>query len=271
MNNFFSRVLTGAILVAILLAGIMINRYTFMFIFLILLVACIGEFYQIFENAGRKPQKFTGTVLGVLVFAINFILATGYTKPAQIIIALLPVIIYIVIAELFRKNTSPFENIAITVFGIVYIAVPISLFWHFAYRENIYQYNYHLILGFFLLIWTYDSVAYLTGRAFGKRKLFERISPNKSWEGAIGGLIGSLLVAFILFKIFDDLTLVQWFIFASLIVVFGTFGDLVESMLKRSLDIKDSGSMLPGHGGILDRFDAIFLAAPAVYIYLQFI
>ncbi len=242
-----------------------------MMVFLVLLISCIGEFYQIFENAGRKPQKFTGIVMGVLVFAINYIISIGYTKPEQIIIALLPVIIYSVIVELFRNHPSPFENIAITVFGIVYIALPISLFWHFAYRDNIYEYNYHLVLGFFLIIWTYDSMAYITGRAFGKRKLFERVSPNKSWEGAIGGFVFSLLVAFILFKLFGDLKLIHWFIIATLIVIFGTFGDLVESMLKRSFDIKDSGSMLPGHGGILDRFDAIFLAAPAVYIYLQFI
>jgi phosphatidate cytidylyltransferase len=274
VNNFLSRIITGSLVVAILISGIIINKYSFMVVFLALLIACIYEFYSIFEKAGKSPQKFTGIILGILIFAINYILATGYTKPQQIIITILPVVLYIVIAELFRKHATPFENIAITVFGIIYIALPISLFWYLAYKANIYQYNYHLILGFFLLIWVYDSMAYVVGMALGKRKLFERISPKKSWEGAIGGLIFALGVAFLLsyfFKNDHDLTTIQWLIFAFLVAVFGTFGDLAESMLKRSLDIKDSGTLLPGHGGFLDRFDAVFLAIPAVYIYLQFV
>jgi phosphatidate cytidylyltransferase len=201
-----------------------------------------------------------------------FLQANGYDYNEAFLLTLTFLgVLYVFIYEMFRKNDNPFENIAITLLGIIYIAVPISLFWPIAYRENIYQYNSSLIFGFFIIIWTYDSFAYLSGMKFGKRKLFERISPKKSWEGAIGGYIFALLAAYILSTIFDDLTLVQWLVTASLIAIFGTLGDLAESMLKRSLNIKDSSNFLPGHGGLLDRFDALFLAVPALYLYYQFI
>lgn len=269
-SNFISRTLTGSGLVAIMLISILFGVYSFMIFFLALLIVSLYEFYKIFENSNKKPQVISGIVLGVLIFIINFFLASGYTKP-HLMFSLIIIILYIVIAELFRKHTAPFENIAITVFGIVYIAIPIAMLWDLGFRSNIYQFNVHLILGFFLILWTYDSMAYIVGMAIGKHRLFERISPKKSWEGAIGGYIFSVLVAYIISKFYFDLTFVQWGIYATLITVFGTFGDLAESMLKRSQDIKDSSSILPGHGGILDRFDSLFLAVPAVYLYLQFI
>jgi phosphatidate cytidylyltransferase len=114
-------------------------------------------------------------------------------------------------------------------------------------------------------------MAYIVGMTLGKHKMFERISPKKSWEGAIGGFVFSIVAAYLISIFYNELTTIQWLIFASLIVVFGTFGDLAESMLKRSLNVKDSSSILPGHGGFLDRFDSLFLAVPAVYLYLQFI
>lgn len=270
MNDLIKRSVTGIFLVALILAGVSINRFIFMIIFSAIIVAGLLEFYQIFEKAGKSPQKISGIVLGVLIFGINYCIATGFTKP-QLMAATVPIVLYIVIAELYRKHAAPFENISITFLGIVYIAVPISLLWHFAFRENICLYNPNLILGYFLLIWTNDTMAYLTGITFGKNKLFERISPKKSWEGAIGGFVFCLLVAYFLSFYFNNLTVWQWIIFAAITAIFGTFGDLAESMLKRSVDVKDSGTLLPGHGGILDRFDALFLAVPAIYIYLQFI
>jgi phosphatidate cytidylyltransferase len=127
-------------------------------------------------------------------------------------------------------------------------------------------------MGFFLLLWTSDTGAYLAGRSFGKTKLFERISPKKTWEGSIGGTILSIAVAYGISKLlgFDDVTTFDWMVIAVLVVIFGTFGDLFESLLKRNLHIKDSGTILPGHGGVLDRFDGLFLAIPAVFFYLLF-
>lgn len=270
MNNLILRSITGIGIGLVIIGGIAISQYTFMIVFLLLLIAGLIEFYQIFEKKGFKPQKISGIILGILVFGLNYIIATGYMK-YQLIIIIIPIVLYIVIAELFRKHTSPFENISITIFGILYIAVPIALFWQLAYRDNIYLYNPHFLLAYFIIIWTYDTGAYLIGVNIGKRKLFERISPKKSWEGAIGGYIISLGIAYLISFYYKELTSYQWIIFGSIVAIFGTFGDLIESMFKRSLDIKDSGNILPGHGGILDRFDALFLAIPAVYVYLQFI
>ncbi len=269
-SNFISRAITGTGLVAVMLACIFFSVYSFMLFFLALLIVCLYEFYKIFENSNKKPQVISGIVLGVLIFIINYFLASGYTKP-QLIFSLIPVVLYIVVAELFRKHPAPFENIAITVFGIVYIALPITMLWNLGFRDNIYQFNPHLILGFFFIIWTYDSMAYIVGMTLGRHRMFERISPKKSWEGAIGGFIFSIVVAYIISIFYNELSAPQWCIYASLIAIFGTFGDLAEGMLKRSLDIKDSSSILPGHGGFLDRFDSLFLAVPAVYLYLQFI
>lgn len=269
-SNFISRTITGFGLVAIMLVSIFLGIFSFLVFFLALLIVCLYEFYKIFEKSNKRPQVISGIVLGVLIFIINYFLASGYTKP-QLMYSLIPVVLYIVIAELFRKHPAPFENIAITVFGIVYIALPISMLWNLGFRNNIYQFNPHLILGFFFILWTYDSMAYIVGMNLGKHKLFERISPKKSWEGAIGGYIFSIVAAYLISILYNDLTAFQWGIYATLIVVFGTFGDLAESMLKRSLDIKDTSSILPGHGGFLDRFDSLFLAVPAVYLYLQII
>jgi phosphatidate cytidylyltransferase len=126
-------------------------------------------------------------------------------------------------------------------------------------------------MGFFLLLWTADTGAYLAGRTFGKHKLFERVSPKKTWEGSVGALLLVTIVGYAISFVFDDLTATNWMVVAVLILVFSTFGDLFESLLKRNLQIKDSGSLLPGHGGVLDRFDGLFLAAPAVFFYLMLI
>jgi phosphatidate cytidylyltransferase len=136
---------------------------------------------------------------------------------------------------------------------------------------NSFSYSAGLPMGVFILIWTSDTGAYLAGRSFGKTKLFERVSPKKTWEGSVGGLLLSLLVAYVIsqFDLFDTVNVLDWFIIACIIVVFGTFGDLFESLLKRNLHIKDSGNMLPGHGGVLDRFDALFISIPTVFFYLQ--
>jgi phosphatidate cytidylyltransferase len=127
-----------------------------------------------------------------------------------------------------------------------------------------------IVLSFFLIIWTYDTFAYLTGILVGKHRLFPRVSPKKTWEGTAGGFIFGLAATFLLSKYFTDFDLLNWLIIASIIMVFGTFGDLSESLLKRSLNIKDSGNILPGHGGLLDRFDAVLMAAPAVFVYIVF-
>ena len=272
MSNIKSRILTGSLLVISMIICIVASKYTFFLFFASLLILSLWEFYNIFETFGKSPQRVPGIIIGLFVFVIMFLQANGYDYNEILLLILgFTGTLFLFINELRQKSVTPFENIAITLLGIVYIAIPISLFWPIAYRENIYQYDPNLILGYFIIIWIYDSMAYLVGVKFGKRKLLARISPKKSWEGAIGGYIFALIASYVLSLYFKELTLVQWLISATIISVFGTLGDLTESLLKRSVNIKDSGDLLPGHGGLLDRFDALFLAVPALYLYLQFV
>src|SRR5690606_35196428 len=169
--------------------------------------------------------------------------------------------------ELFRKQSKPFSNIAFTFLGVIFAVVPFLCFYQLGFLDGTYNYEYPL--GFLILLWSSDTGAYLAGRTFGKNKLFERHSPKKTWAGAVGGLFISLLAASILSRYCQGIEAWQWLVTSAIIVVFGTYGDLTESMLKRSYQIKDSGNIMPGHGGLLDRFDGLLLAAPLVYLFLS--
>ncbi|MGC8824646.1 MAG: phosphatidate cytidylyltransferase [Bacteroidales bacterium] len=270
MKEIVKRSLTGTALVLIMVAAIIGGEVSFMVFFTLLMTGALWEFYGLTQKMEAEPQKIWGIVGGVLLLLIFYLTATGHVKSTTFAVFIGWALVSFVM-ELFRNKSRPFLNIAFTWLGLVYIAVPLAMLLSIAYRENIYQYNFHLVLSYFILIWTYDTMAYVCGILWGKHKLFERLSPKKTWEGAIGGILFAWLAAYILSIFFKELTLYQWFIFALLVAVFGTLGDLAESMLKRSIGVKDSGNILPGHGGLLDRFDALFLAIPAVYLYLQFI
>ncbi|MCB0380058.1 MAG: CDP-archaeol synthase, partial [Flavobacteriales bacterium] len=162
-------------------------------------------------------------------------------------------------------------NVAYTIMPIFYVVLPFILLYHLGYYNNhqfTNEFSYPIIWGYFFILWSNDTGAYLSGRFFGKHKLFERISPKKTWEGSIGGAVLSVVVAYVCSMYFEQLSVTDWIVVALITVVFGSLGDLVESMLKRSLNIKDSGNILPGHGGILDRFDGLFISIPFVYAYL---
>jgi phosphatidate cytidylyltransferase len=185
-------------------------------------------------------------------------------------ILLIPACAGIFILELFRNKPNPFHNIAFTLLGIAYIAVPLSLINFLVYPNYItLKYNPEILIGYFILIWTCDTGAYLTGITVGKHPLYKRISPKKSWEGLVGGAILTIAMAFLVAQFSHEIKTLHWIAIALIIVIFGVLGDLVESMLKRSLEVKDSGSFLPGHGGILDRFDSLFLSSPFVFTFIQ--
>ncbi|MGZ3932531.1 MAG: phosphatidate cytidylyltransferase, partial [Bacteroidia bacterium] len=181
------------------------------------------------------------------------------------------------IAALFSKTEKPVENAVYTIAGIIYAVLPFALLNHIAIivptvppvmNSAWPAYNPHIILGIILLIWANDTFAYLAGSLLGKHKLYERISPGKTWEGSIGGGLLTIASTFVISNWYNELQLHQWMIIALLVVVFGTIGDLVESMLKRQANIKDSGKIMPGHGGILDRFDSLLFVSPLIYAYL---
>ncbi len=181
---------------------------------------------------------------------------------------LIPVIL--AVFELSRTTSTSLQNVAMGLFGIVWIAVPLALlsgFFNLAEEHKWRQTG--LLLGFFLILWIYDSGAYIFGSLFGKHKMLERVSPKKSWEGFAGGTLAGLLVAYLISASFTEFSPAIWLVIGLTIIAAGTAGDLIESMFKRNAGVKDSGTILPGHGGILDRFDAVLIAAPVVYILIR--
>ena len=271
MNNFWTRAFTGAVFVAVMIAAIEFSPYTFMILFMVINLLSIIEFYKLFIRNELTPRIFSGIVLSAILYATSALVASG-TASAQLLFINIPMLFLIFIFELYLKSEKPFENIAYTLLGVAYLTLPLALFNSMAFLpgENT-GYHSGIIIGYFLILWASDTGAYLSGMKFGKHKLFERHSPKKTWEGSVGGCLAALLLGYTNSLFFTQLALSEWLIVGLLIVITGTFGDLIESMLKRSLKIKDSGNILPGHGGMLDRFDGLFISIPFVFTYLALI
>ena len=231
----------------------------------------MAEFYRLGKIKNLVLPKFLGIFTGVVLFVSNYFFANNLVN-AKIFFIFIPLILILFIIELYRTNEQPFNNISYTILGIIYLAFPFSLFNYFVHIpdiDNQVTFTPQILLGFFFITWANDTGAYLVGSTIGKKRLFERVSPKKSWEGSIGGGIFAIIIAYILSIFYTNLNVFDWLCIASIIVIMGTYGDLVESAYKRSLNVKDSGSILPGHGGILDRFDSMLLSAPMVFIYLE--
>jgi len=267
-----------------------------MILFLFITVIGLWEFYNLSMLSRAKPQIWYGIVLGAILFISNYLFASGYVN-YKVFVLLIPLFVFVFIIELYREYKRPFKNIAYTYLGIIYIAIPFSLLNYFVIVSSSGKvlktildpinnltnyflfiepndkiiYSPYILLGFFLMLWANDTGAYVFGVSFGKHKLFPRLSPKKSWEGFIGGALTTFGIAYIISLYFIDLSFVSWIMMALIIVLTATLGDLVESMYKRSIGVKDSGSILPGHGGILDRFDVVLITAPIVFTYLELI
>lgn len=266
MNNFTLRTITGAVFVIVIIGSVLIGHYVFAGLFLIISLAGYYEFAAMCRSLNVYPSKLAGSVLAlityVLIVGLNFKLL-----PPESAYLLLLVPVILLITEMFRKSSSSLLNATAALLGIVWIVLPLALLsGFFDLDEEMKWRETGLLLGFFLILWIYDSGAYVFGSIFGKHRMIERISPKKSWEGFIGGSLTGLLVAYLVSASFTGLTIWEWLLTGITIIIFGTFGDLVESMFKRSAGVKDSGKILPGHGGILDRFDAVLIASPVVYV-----
>ena len=279
MNNFWTRVLTGAVFLAVMIIGTLVI-ILLPILLLTIIILCLLEFYKILKKNNYNPQTWRGIILGIILFILATIQATNgslYEFYKFLPIPVTWIISYfflLFIIELFRNKPNPILNIALTLLGIIYIVVPIILLYAIILDpiNNLDETSHTLILlGYFILIWSNDTFAYLVGRVIGKHKLFERISPKKTWEGTIGGLLFTQGMAYVISIYFTELAPIHWHAIALIVSVFGTLGDLVESMFKRSLGVKDSGTILPGHGGILDRFDGVLLSSPFVVTYLMLV
>ncbi len=286
------RIITAIFFVAAMLGGVYYGRDTFFALFLIIAAGCLWELLGLLlpeDESHRGFRRIAGCLLGVLpvlIFGTNLI-DTGFcglstleeisdmrgsshfTAAAFSLASTLFLLAFLIIAELFLAGKTPFTYIGHYLTGVFYISLPTGLLFSVATPDALYSPN--RVFGLLLLVWTNDSMAYFIGSQLGKHKLFERISPKKTWEGAIGGGICTMLIAWGLSFYFKDFTTPQWVALAAVAAVFGTLGDLVESMLKRSVGVKDSGNLLPGHGGLLDRFDAFIFALPFYWLVLQIV
>ncbi|MCT4582554.1 MAG: phosphatidate cytidylyltransferase [Flavobacteriales bacterium] len=277
MNDLTKRIITGILFVVVLLLAITTNKYTLAGLFYIVSMAGLYEFYMLMEQVSFKPKKSAAMIVGSIIYGIIVMYSFGEFNFAYLLF-IFPLLVTLVALELFRKSKDPVTNIAFSVMGILYVVIPLAILNFFAYDPTYYNemdintnnYSSLLLVGFFVIQWANDSGAYLFGSLLGKYKLFERISPNKTWEGFYGGAILAVITGIIFGQFFDGKT-IHWIIVALIIVIFGTLGDLTESQIKRSCGVKDSGNLLPGHGGILDRFDGVLFSAPFVLAYLQLV
>lgn len=267
LSNLQQRFIAGIIGVTLIVGCILYSDLTFMLMFCAISMFTQLEFYKLLGLDGNQPLTFYGTLCGVILVVLTFVIEKGLIAFENYFL-ISPLLAMIFFIKLYKKNDlKPFTNIGFTFLGLIYVALPFSLLVVMAMRRG--EYNYEIILGSLFLLWATDVGAYFAGTKFGRRKLFERVSPKKSWEGAVGGMLSAAVVAFILGIYFQTFEPWKWYCIGAIIVVTGTYGDLVESLFKRSIAIKDSGSSIPGHGGFLDRFDGLLLSAPFIVTFLK--
>ncbi len=276
MKNFIVRTITSVFFVAAIVTSFL-NPRAMTLLFSIVTGMTIWEYCSLVNDRPFiSVNRFISTISGVYLFLAMAGYNSGLT-PATVFIPYLVSIVYLMVAELYMKAKDPINNWAYTMLSQLYIALPLSLINILAFRSNGYsiQYSYLAPLAVFVFLWINDAGAYCVGSLIGRHKLFPRISPGKSWEGSIGGGVLVVVAAVVTWHVttlygVNDLGLsaCEWAGLGVVVVVFGTWGDLIESLFKRTLGIKDSGNILPGHGGMLDRFDSTLMAVPAAVVYL---
>lgn len=266
------RAITGIIFVAVLIGCILGGPISFGILFAIISAAAINEFGNLVNKQEDVQMNKRICILGGIFLFLCFFYYGINPAQTGIFVPYLALIIYLMVSELYLKKKNPLNNWAYAMFSQIYLALPFALLnvlaFHSDEATSISQYNPILPLSIFIFNWVNDTGAYCTGMLFGKHRLFERISPKKSWEGSIGGGVVAIGVSFILAHYFPFMSMIEWAGLALVVVIFGTWGDLTESLLKRQLHVKDSGNILPGHGGMLDRFDSSLMAIPAAVVYL---
>lgn len=268
MNDLLKRTLTGGVYVASVLAAICFNPIISSIYFGIIGLVALSEFY----NVAKNKYQISNSILAYLTAIALYTTVALYSFNIDFKLPLLISVVLVIanfIAALYQKNEEPFTSIAFLICGLIYIILPIST------TNLIIQYNSEfqplLLLSVFILAWCNDTFAYLTGVKFGKRRLFERHSPKKSWEGFVGGFLFTIIAGIVISKFSNIFAMQHWIVISIIVSIIGTLGDLVESMFKRQMGVKDSGKILPGHGGILDRFDILFIVLPIVWVYLEII
>lgn len=261
MNNMLTRAISGSVFVTLLVFSIIYNQYTFLTLFYFFMIVSVFEMSKMLQIKNKVTYIIT-----TLLFSLQLeFLPNTFTLLVQAGIILS--VIGLFLQQLFKKDATAIKDLGKIFLSIVYACVPFIYLTKTTTITGLYEST--IITGVFLLIWSSDTFAYITGVTIGKHKLIERISPKKTIEGFIGGVIATMVVAYLLSIYFPILTINQWVITGIIVSTFGVMGDLVASMFKRQTGVKDTGKIIPGHGGIIDRLDSVIFAAPIIYIYLK--
>ena len=273
MNNLILRTLTGIVFVAFMVGGILYSPLTSALLFFVITLLSVWEFTGLVNTCEDvQVNRFITTMAAGCLFLGFFGVAAGIAGSLPLFVPWLLSIIYLLTSELYLRREKPLNNWAFSLMAQIYIALPFSLtaLLPLSKESDVLPTTGQLLLLFiFVFLWCSDTGAYCCGSLFGRHKLFPSVSPGKTWEGSIGGGVLTVAASQIIAHYEPALSSLQWAGFALVVVIFGTWGDLVESLLKRRLGVKDSGHILPGHGGMLDRFDSSLLAIPAVVAYLS--
>lgn len=271
MKVLLTRAASGAVYVLLVLGSLFLGPYTFASLLLVLILLGLMEYRVLAEKLSGSPALWAMLPAGILLYLAAAGFFMGLAGEELLLFTLLPGFALFV-AGLYRKKATAFMGMALEVLSLVYVVLPLSLLNAMLHLDAVAGMpSRSLVLAFLVFIWTGDTFAYLTGRWLGRHKLFERLSPKKTWEGFFGGLVFSVVASVIFAGLYTQIPLFGWIMYAIVVVTAGTFGDLTESMLKRNAGVKDSGNLIPGHGGVLDRLDSILLAAPFAYIYLRYV
>ena len=270
INNLLTRSVTGIVYIAVILFGILGGEYSFIGVFGVFLGIGLYEFYRMTEkNTSHPISKILNIVSGILIFLSVYLYLKDICRFALPFVSIAYLLILFA-TTVFINKKDILHAIIYSVFGQIYITASLSILMLISYQNqlSVNQYNYVFVLAIFILIWVNDSAAYMVGSIFGKHKLIEHISPKKTVEGFFGGIVFCVIAAIVLAHFFTDYSLIFWILFSIIVALFGTLGDLFESLIKRTYEVKDSGSLIPGHGGILDRIDSLLIVIPAIYLYL---
>ncbi|WP_111671663.1 phosphatidate cytidylyltransferase [Algoriphagus litoralis] len=267
-SNLGQRAITATVGALVVVSASIYSDWTYFIVFATILGFAQMEFYKLTGLDGMLPLRSFGTFLGVMIFTLTFMIEKEQL-PHEYLYLIFPIVSLTFFIKLYKKtDKKPFTGVAFTYLGIFYVAVPFSLLNLAVFSVDA-VYHFEILIGSLLILWASDTGAYFAGTKFGKTKLFERVSPKKSWEGFLGGAFSAIAVAFVLSQYFQVIADWKWLVIAGIIIIAGTYGDLIESLFKRSIEIKDSGNGLPGHGGFMDRFDGLLLSAPFITAFLK--
>jgi phosphatidate cytidylyltransferase len=270
LKDIYIRTITGVFFLVAVIGSVILHPLAFFGLMFVFTFFGLNEFILLSDTGDSRKNNAAFYIFGLLVYALIGLIGLGYV---DIVLSYLLLLVFpvTIILELFRSEKPSWKRIGIYYTGWLYVGVPFGLMCTLYLTPASETYFNGILIGLFAIIWSSDVFAYLTGSMIGKHKLFERLSPKKTWEGSIGGLVFALAAAYLLSLFYSQLTLAEWMVLAVIIVVTGTLGDLSESFLKRQAGVKDSGNLFPGHGGMLDRFDAALFATPFVFVYVNLI